>query len=185
MLLMLKDAGFSPDLWSYAAILRCMGHRDQDIHSIQRCGAAGLCWVDPPPWGPAPLNAELHHHPLHCLRCLKQMKGEGFQPQLLFTELVLEEEDRAMLLRAVVKAEPAFSPPPQAPNPVNTCTLLKEVYARVSEPHLLSPCIRKAELQAHGRLILPQMSPCKSISSRLSCHGSPYDDLLCLAQSLQ
>ncbi|OBS74780.1 hypothetical protein A6R68_14650 [Neotoma lepida] len=96
--IMLKDAGLSPDLWSYAAILQCMGRRDQDVHIIQRC--------------------------------LKQMVEEGFQLQQLFTDLVLAGEERATLLRAVVKAEPAFSLPPQAPNPVNTSTLLKEVYAK-------------------------------------------------------
>ncbi|CAH6779348.1 Polrmt [Phodopus roborovskii] len=93
---MLKDAGLSPNLWSYAAALQCMGRRDQDVHIIQRC--------------------------------LKQMIEEGFQPQQLFTDLVLAGEERAALLRAVVKAKPTFSLPPQAPNPVNTSTLLKEVY---------------------------------------------------------
>ncbi|NP_001394723.1 DNA-directed RNA polymerase, mitochondrial isoform 4 precursor [Mus musculus] len=100
--LMLKDAGLSPDLCSYAAALQCMGRRDQDVRTIQRC--------------------------------LKQMMEEGFQPQLLFTDLVLEEEDRAALLRAVVKAEPAFRPPPQAPSPVNTSTLLKDIYSKQEGP---------------------------------------------------
>ncbi|XP_041525870.1 DNA-directed RNA polymerase, mitochondrial isoform X2 [Microtus oregoni] len=95
---MLKDAGLSPDLWSYAAALQCMGRRDQDVHTIQKC--------------------------------LKQMKENGFQPQQLFTDLALAGEEQAALLRAVVKAEPAFSPPPQAPSPVNTSTLLKEIYAK-------------------------------------------------------
>lgn len=60
------------------------------------------------------------------------MMEKGFQPQLLFTDLVLEEEDRAALLRAVVKAEPSFRLPPQAPNTVNTSMLLKDVYSKVS-----------------------------------------------------
>ncbi|XP_052021283.1 DNA-directed RNA polymerase, mitochondrial isoform X2 [Apodemus sylvaticus] len=108
--IMLKDAGLSPDLCSYAAALQCMGRRDQDIHTIQRC--------------------------------LKQMTEEGFQPQLLFTDLVLEEDDRAALLRAVVKAEPTFRPPPRVPNPVNTSVLLKDVYSKegpVSYPKLHLP----------------------------------------------
>ncbi|XP_021497542.1 LOW QUALITY PROTEIN: DNA-directed RNA polymerase, mitochondrial [Meriones unguiculatus] len=115
--LMVKDAGFSPDLWSYAAALQCMGRRDQDVRTIERC--------------------------------LKQMRAEGFQPQLLFTDLALEEEDRAAVLRAVVRAEPAFSPPPQAPNPVNTSTLLREVYAKegpVSYPKLHLPLDTLQEL---------------------------------------
>ncbi|XP_028627407.1 DNA-directed RNA polymerase, mitochondrial isoform X2 [Grammomys surdaster] len=108
--IMLKDAGLSPDLCSYAAVLQCMGRRDQDAHTIQRC--------------------------------LKQMIEEGFQPQLLFTDLVLEEEDRAALLRAVVKAEPAFHSPTQAPNLVSTSMLLKDVYSKegpVSYPKLHLP----------------------------------------------
>ncbi|XP_003502602.1 DNA-directed RNA polymerase, mitochondrial isoform X2 [Cricetulus griseus] len=96
--IMLKDAGLSPNLWSYAAALQCMGRRDQDVHIIQRC--------------------------------LKQMMEEGFQPQQLFTDLVLTGEERDALLRAVVKAEPAFILPPQAPEPVNTSILLQEVYAK-------------------------------------------------------
>ncbi|KAL1783071.1 DNA-directed RNA polymerase, mitochondrial isoform X1 [Sigmodon hispidus] len=96
--IMLKDAGLSPDLWSYAAALQCMGRRDQDVHIIQRC--------------------------------LKQMLEEGFQPQQLFTDLALAGDDRAALLRAVCKAKPAFRLPPQAPDPVNTSTLLKDVYAK-------------------------------------------------------
>ncbi|XP_059107892.1 DNA-directed RNA polymerase, mitochondrial isoform X2 [Peromyscus eremicus] len=95
---MLKDAGLSPDLWSYAAALQCMGRRDQDVRIIQRC--------------------------------LKEMVEAGFQPQQLFTDLGLAGDERAALLRAVVKAEPAFRVPPLAPDPVNTSTLLKEVYAK-------------------------------------------------------
>lgn len=60
------------------------------------------------------------------------MMEEGFQPHLLFTDLVLEEEERAALLRAVLKAEPAFCPPPQDPSPVSTSVLLKDVYSKVS-----------------------------------------------------
>lgn len=63
------------------------------------------------------------------------MKENGFQPQQLFTDLALAGEEQAALLRAVVKAEPAFSPPPQAPSPVNTSTLLREIYAKVSPRH--------------------------------------------------
>ncbi|CAO2641574.1 DNA-directed RNA polymerase, mitochondrial [Lemmus lemmus] len=96
--MMLKDAGLTPDLWSYAAALQCMGRRDQEVHIIQKC--------------------------------LKQMRKDGFQPQQLFTDLVLAREERAALLRAVVKAEPAFRPPPQVPSTVNTSTLLREIYAK-------------------------------------------------------
>lgn len=108
--IMLKDAGLSPDLYSYAAALQCMGRRDQDVHTIQRC--------------------------------LKQMAEEGFQPQLLFTNLVLEKEDRTALLRAVVKAEPAFRPPSQALDPASTPVLLKDFYSKegpVSYPKLHLP----------------------------------------------
>lgn len=35
---MLKDAGLSPDLLSYAAALQCMGRLDQDTSTIKRWG---------------------------------------------------------------------------------------------------------------------------------------------------
>ena len=108
-----------------------------------------------PPLGSLSRVLSLHPSIPCCLRCLKEMLEEGFQPQQLFTELVLPEEERAALLRAVLKAEPAFRLPPQAPNPVNTCTLLQEVYAKVSPRHkaatspvFVQPCIRKTDLQA-------------------------------------
>ncbi|XP_077834811.1 DNA-directed RNA polymerase, mitochondrial isoform X6 [Macaca mulatta] len=37
VLLMVKDAGLTPDLLSYAAILQCMGRRGQDAGTIERC----------------------------------------------------------------------------------------------------------------------------------------------------
>lgn len=83
-------------------------------------------------WGALPSPPPSAEFTLYCLRCLKQMAEEGFQPQLLFTSLVLEEEDRAALLRAVVKGEPAFCPPPQASNLVSTPVLLKDFYSKVS-----------------------------------------------------
>lgn len=45
MFFMLKDAGFSPDLLSYAAALQCMGRLDQDASTIQRWGVSvWSCW---------------------------------------------------------------------------------------------------------------------------------------------
>ncbi|XP_008835434.1 DNA-directed RNA polymerase, mitochondrial isoform X2 [Nannospalax galili] len=75
-------------------------------------------------------------------RCVKQMVREGFQLEQLFTDLALSEEERAVLLRALVKVEPAFSPPVQAPTPTNTSPLLREIYAKdipVSYPKLHLP----------------------------------------------
>ncbi|XP_011928144.1 PREDICTED: DNA-directed RNA polymerase, mitochondrial isoform X2 [Cercocebus atys] len=37
VLLMVKDAGLTPDLLSYAAILQCMGRQGQDAGTIERC----------------------------------------------------------------------------------------------------------------------------------------------------
>ncbi|VFV21418.1 dna-directed rna, partial [Lynx pardinus] len=34
---MVKDAGLTPDLLSYAAALQCMGRLDQDARTVQRC----------------------------------------------------------------------------------------------------------------------------------------------------
>lgn len=62
------------------------------------------------------------------------MAQDGLQLQELFTRLPLCKEDKAVLLRAVRKAEPTFLPP-QPPLPsfeVNTSPLLKEIYSTVS-----------------------------------------------------
>uniref|UniRef100_A0A8C9AJ18 DNA-directed RNA polymerase n=1 Tax=Prolemur simus TaxID=1328070 RepID=A0A8C9AJ18_PROSS len=108
--IMVKDAGFSPDLLSYAAALQCMGRLDQHARTIQRC--------------------------------LEQMARDGLQLQDIFTAVPLSEEERAALLRAIVKAQPTFSPPPRSPPQVNTSTLLREIYAKdspVSYPKLHLP----------------------------------------------
>ncbi|XP_027625347.1 DNA-directed RNA polymerase, mitochondrial [Tupaia chinensis] len=97
---MVKDAGLSPDLLSYAAALQCMGRLDQDASTIRRC--------------------------------LDQMARDGLQLPELFTAGILSEEEQAMVLKAVVKAEPTFSPPPRPPPQANTSALLSEVYAKDS-----------------------------------------------------
>ena len=48
---MVKDAGLTPDLLSYAAALQCMGRRDQDAGTIRRwVGSLALAggWTPPP-----------------------------------------------------------------------------------------------------------------------------------------
>ncbi|XP_023572671.1 DNA-directed RNA polymerase, mitochondrial [Octodon degus] len=74
-------------------------------------------------------------------RCLEQMAQDGLQLEQLFLEETLSNEERAMLLRAVLKAEPNFRPPQPSPQ-VNTSVLLSEVYAKegpVSYPRLHLP----------------------------------------------
>lgn len=160
MFVMLKDAGLSPDLCSYAAALQCMGRRDQDVHIIRRWVWSVLVW--PVPLGQAgPLVLTLHRPVPRCLRCLKEMVEAGFQPQQLFTDLDLAGDERAALLRAVLKAEPAFSLPPQAPDPVNTSTLLKEIYAKVSPTREAATTSGRPQ----ARLAPSQTSTHKSASS--------------------
>ncbi|XP_036280950.1 DNA-directed RNA polymerase, mitochondrial isoform X2 [Pipistrellus kuhlii] len=64
-------------------------------------------------------------------RFLKQMAQDGLQLQELFTNLPLCKEDKAVLLRAVRKAEPTFLPPqpPLSSSKVNSSPLLKEIYS--------------------------------------------------------
>ncbi|XP_020939959.1 DNA-directed RNA polymerase, mitochondrial isoform X1 [Sus scrofa] len=117
---MVKDAGLTPDLLSYAAALQCMGRLDQDTDTIRRC--------------------------------LKQMAQDGLQLEGLFTSVLLSEEERAELLKAVRKAKPTFSVPcPRPPPPqVNTSPLLREIYAKpnctVSYPRLHLPLKKLQEL---------------------------------------
>nr|XP_044607567.1 DNA-directed RNA polymerase, mitochondrial isoform X1 [Equus asinus] len=77
-------------------------------------------------------------------RCLEQMAQDGLQLQELFVGSPLCKEDQGMLLRAVRKARPGFSPPPrpQPPPPVSSSPLLREIYAKdrpVSYPRLHLP----------------------------------------------
>uniref|UniRef100_A0A8C5KE54 DNA-directed RNA polymerase n=1 Tax=Jaculus jaculus TaxID=51337 RepID=A0A8C5KE54_JACJA len=75
-------------------------------------------------------------------RCLDQMVHDGLQPTQIFTDLPLLEEERAAILRAVVKAKPTFSLPPQPSPQVNTSELLREVYSKdepVSYPKMSLP----------------------------------------------
>lgn len=67
-------------------------------------------------------------------RCLEQMAQDGLQLQELFVGSPLCKEDQGVLLRAVRKARPGFSPPPrpQPPPPVSSSPLLREIYAKVS-----------------------------------------------------
>ncbi|KAK2086781.1 hypothetical protein P7K49_032688 [Saguinus oedipus] len=107
---MVKDAGFSPDLVSYAAALQCMGRQDQDVGTIKRC--------------------------------LEQMSQEGLKLQEIFTAVPLCREERAAVLKAVLKAKPTFKLPERPPSPVNTSKLLRDVYAKdgpMSYPKLHLP----------------------------------------------
>ncbi|XP_034852407.1 DNA-directed RNA polymerase, mitochondrial isoform X3 [Mirounga leonina] len=69
-------------------------------------------------------------------RCLDQMARDGLKLQGLFTSMPLCQEEQAMVLRAVHKAQPAFSlpPRPRPPPQVNTSPLLREIYAKQSGP---------------------------------------------------
>lgn len=62
------------------------------------------------------------------------MAQDGLQLQELFTNLPLCKEDKAVLLKAVRKAEPTFLPPqpPLSSSKVNSSPLLKEIYSTVS-----------------------------------------------------
>ncbi|KFO28925.1 DNA-directed RNA polymerase, mitochondrial isoform X2 [Fukomys damarensis] len=74
-------------------------------------------------------------------RCLEQMAQDGLQLEQLFLEVTLSSEEKAAMLRAVLKAKPDFCPPQPSPQ-VNTSTLLREVYAKdgpVSYPRLHLP----------------------------------------------
>ena len=142
---MVKDAGLTPDLLSYAAALQCMGRLDQDARTVQRwVGIGPLLGPGPPRWPPWPPGAETCRvlgaaHPLGTVRphrCLDQMAQDGLRLQDLFSSVPLCQEEQAALLQAVHKAQPTFSPPlqPQPEPQVNTSPLLREIYAKVRGP---------------------------------------------------
>uniref|UniRef100_A0A2K6TCW0 DNA-directed RNA polymerase n=1 Tax=Saimiri boliviensis boliviensis TaxID=39432 RepID=A0A2K6TCW0_SAIBB len=108
--IMVKDAGFCPDLVSYAAALQCMGRQGPNAETIKRC--------------------------------LEQMSQEGLKLQEIFTTVPLCEEERAAVLKAVLKVKPTFKPPERPPCSVSTSKLLRDVYAKdgpVSYPKLHLP----------------------------------------------
>lgn len=154
MFFMVKDAGLTPDLLSYAAALQCMGRLDQDTDTIRRWvgvrgpGDSHSRWALRPRWGP----------PCVPHRCLKQMAQDGLQLEGLFTSVLLSEEERAELLKAVRKAKPTFSVPcPRPPPPqVNTSPLLREIYAKVSP--CLWPDISGVSLKASPGASVPPPS---------------------------
>ncbi|KAM4887990.1 DNA-directed RNA polymerase, mitochondrial isoform 2-T2 [Thomomys bottae] len=104
-------------------------------------------------------------------RCLKQMTKEGLQLKQLFTDLVLFTEERNMLLRAVLKAQPNFILP-KPPRQVNTTTLLKDVYAQdgpVTYPKLPLPLKTLQDLfQQQLRMELETTVSVKSVE-KISC----------------
>ncbi|KAF5913147.1 hypothetical protein HPG69_006198 [Diceros bicornis minor] len=77
-------------------------------------------------------------------RCLQQMAQDGLPLHGLFSGLPLCEEDQAVLLRAVCKAQPGFRSPPQPrpPPQVSSSPLLRDIYEKdlpVSYPRLHLP----------------------------------------------
>ncbi|XP_045656232.1 LOW QUALITY PROTEIN: DNA-directed RNA polymerase, mitochondrial [Ursus americanus] len=111
---MVKDAGLTPDLLSYAAALQCMGRLDQDTSTIQRC---------------------LDQMARDGLKLQGLFTSVPLRPE---EQAVVPE---GAVLR---KAQPTFSPPPppQPPPQVNTSPLLREIYAKsgpVSYPKLHLP----------------------------------------------
>ncbi|XP_051828395.1 DNA-directed RNA polymerase, mitochondrial [Antechinus flavipes] len=73
--------------------------------------------------------------------CLNQMAQQGLSPERLFQELMLPKQERMMVLRAVQKAEPDFSPSLDCSSSNTISPLLKDFYSKkaVSYPKLPLP----------------------------------------------
>ncbi|XP_072457827.1 DNA-directed RNA polymerase, mitochondrial [Notamacropus eugenii] len=71
--------------------------------------------------------------------CLNQMATDGLHLENLFHQVALHTQERMMVLYAIRKAEPGFSPPPAASNKIPVSPLLRDFYSKeqpVSYPKL-------------------------------------------------
>lgn len=76
---------------------------------------------------------------LPLLRCVQQLKHNGFHVDELFQKCLFEEDEKEMVLRAVRIVQPEYQlPPPPSPQ---TCTssLLQDFYSKVSPRALGCP----------------------------------------------
>ncbi|XP_044528482.1 DNA-directed RNA polymerase, mitochondrial [Gracilinanus agilis] len=80
-------------------------------------------------------------------RCLNQMTQEGLQMQDLFHHPVLHQQERMIVLKAIQKVEPKFSPPSLS-HKITQSPLLKDFYSKeepVSYPKLSLPLLELQE----------------------------------------
>uniref|UniRef100_A0A8C8WS18 DNA-directed RNA polymerase n=1 Tax=Panthera leo TaxID=9689 RepID=A0A8C8WS18_PANLE len=127
---MVKDAGLTPDLLSYAAALQCMGRLDQDARTVQRCldqmAQDGLRLQDL--FSSVPLCQEEQAALLQAVHKAQPTFSPPLQPQ----------------------------PEPQ----VNTSPLLREIYAKVRGLRCCpGPPHASASVSAHRCWLLLQVGP--------------------------
>nr|XP_055200034.1 DNA-directed RNA polymerase, mitochondrial isoform X2 [Nyctereutes procyonoides] len=134
---MVKDAGLTPDLLSYAAALQCMGRLDQSTTTIQRC-----------------------------LDQMGQ-DGLKLQELFTSVPLCQEERALVLRAVRKVQPTFRPPPPPQCPPQVNTSPLLREIYATsdpVSYPKLHLPLEKLQSLfQEQLRVEMATTVPVESV----------------------
>ncbi|XP_038285310.1 DNA-directed RNA polymerase, mitochondrial isoform X1 [Canis lupus familiaris] len=134
---MVKDAGLTPDLLSYAAALQCMGRLDQSTATIQRC-----------------LNQ-------------MGQDGLKLQELFTSVPLCQEERALVLRAVRKVQPTFRPPPPPQCPPQVNTSPLLREIYATsepVSYPKLHLPLEKLQSLfQEQLRVEMATTVPVESV----------------------
>ncbi|XP_038627743.1 DNA-directed RNA polymerase, mitochondrial [Tachyglossus aculeatus] len=72
-------------------------------------------------------------------RCLQQLKDRGYHLKNLFQDVRYVQDERRMVLKAIRKMDPNFTPPPPPPPELCTSPLLRDFYAKkgpVSYPKL-------------------------------------------------
>uniref|UniRef100_A0A4X2JM82 DNA-directed RNA polymerase n=1 Tax=Vombatus ursinus TaxID=29139 RepID=A0A4X2JM82_VOMUR len=76
--------------------------------------------------------------------CLKQMVTDGLQLENLFHKGALHKQERMMVLKAIQKVEPGFSPPPASSHKIAISPLLRDFYSKekpASYPKLPLPLL--------------------------------------------
>ncbi|XP_074061040.1 DNA-directed RNA polymerase, mitochondrial [Macrotis lagotis] len=80
--------------------------------------------------------------------CLNEMKNEGLHLENLFHKRALHRKESMMMLKAIQKVEPGFSPPPVPSHKMAISPLLRDFYSKdepVSYPKLPLPLIELQE----------------------------------------
>ncbi|XP_036623366.1 DNA-directed RNA polymerase, mitochondrial [Trichosurus vulpecula] len=62
--------------------------------------------------------------------CLNQMAKDGLHLKNLFHEVALHRQERMMVLKAIQKVEPGFSPPPASSRKIAISPLLRDFYSK-------------------------------------------------------
>lgn len=112
---------------------------------------------------------------LPLLRCVQQLKDNGFCVDELFQQCLFEEDEKEMVLSAIRTIQPSYQLPPPPKPQICQSSLLRDFYSKVSDGAQGCPC---------GREVLELDRGCSQVSSgpAQGCdRGRKYQPDLCSA----